>query len=65
LPQTANVVVHVGAKPVFADIDPITLNIDPRNVEKAVSPHTKAIIPVHFGGLPCENGWDHGAGATA
>jgi dTDP-4-amino-4,6-dideoxygalactose transaminase len=51
---TANVVVHVGAKPVFADIDPITLNIDPRYIEEAITPHTKAIIPVHFGGLPCE-----------
>ena len=47
-------VVHVGAKPVFADIDPITLNIEPQSIEKAITPHTKAIIPVHFGGLPCE-----------
>lgn len=51
---TANVVVHVGAKPVFADIDPLTLNIDPENIAKAISPRTRAIIPVHFGGLPCD-----------
>jgi dTDP-4-amino-4,6-dideoxygalactose transaminase len=51
---TANVVVHVGAKPVFADIDPFTLNIDPRNIEKAINRDTKAIIPVHYGGLPCD-----------
>ena len=53
---TANVVMHVGAKPVFADIDPVTLNIDPANIEKAITPKTKAIIPVHFGGLACDMG---------
>ena len=51
---TANVVMHVGARPVFADIDPITLNIDPANIERAITPKTKAIIPVHFGGLSCD-----------
>jgi dTDP-4-amino-4,6-dideoxygalactose transaminase len=51
---TANVVMHVGATPVFADIDPVTLNIDPVNIEKAITPRTKAIIPVHFGGLACD-----------
>jgi len=51
---TANVICHVGAKPVFADIDPVTLNIDPKNIEKSITPRTKAIIPVHFGGLACE-----------
>ena len=51
---TANVVVHVGATPVFADIDPLTLNIEPRNIEKAITQRTKAIIPVHYGGLPCD-----------
>jgi dTDP-4-amino-4,6-dideoxygalactose transaminase len=50
---TANVVVHAGARPVFADIDPHTLNIDPRAVEQAITPRTKALLPVHFGGLPC------------
>lgn len=51
---TANVICHVGAKPIFADINPVTLNIDPRNIERAITPRTKAIIPVHFGGLACE-----------
>ena len=51
---TANVIVHVGAKPVFADIDAFTLNVDPRNIEKAITRRTKAVIPVHYGGLPCE-----------
>jgi dTDP-4-amino-4,6-dideoxygalactose transaminase len=51
---TANVVIHQGAVPVFADVDPITLNIDPKNVERAITKNTKAILPVHFGGLPCD-----------
>ena len=51
---TANVVLHVGARPVFADIDPATLNIDPRAIERAITPRTRAILPVHFGGLACE-----------
>ena len=51
---TANVIMHVGAKPIFVDIDPITLNIDPDNIERAITPKTKAIIPVHFGGLSCD-----------
>ncbi len=49
---TANVVEHVGAKPVFADIDPMTLCIAPKEVEKAITPRTKAIMPVHYGGMP-------------
>ncbi|GAB6280473.1 MAG: aminotransferase class I/II-fold pyridoxal phosphate-dependent enzyme [Thermovirga sp.] len=51
---TVNTIVWVGARPVLADIDPITLNIDPALVEKAVTPLTKAIIPVHFAGRPCD-----------
>ncbi|MDO9508960.1 MAG: DegT/DnrJ/EryC1/StrS family aminotransferase [Thermovirgaceae bacterium] len=51
---TVNTIVWVGAKPVLADIDPVTLNIDPALVEKAVTPRTKAIIPVHFAGRPCD-----------
>ena len=51
---TANVIMHTGAKPVFADIDPVTLNIDLANIERAITPRTKAIIPVHFGGLACD-----------
>jgi dTDP-4-amino-4,6-dideoxygalactose transaminase len=48
---TANVIEHVGARPVFADIDPATLTIDPEAVERAITPRTRAILPVHFGGL--------------
>lgn len=51
---TANVVEHVGAKPVFADIDPETLCIDPGQIERALTPRTKAVIPVHYGGMPCD-----------
>jgi dTDP-4-amino-4,6-dideoxygalactose transaminase/glycosyltransferase involved in cell wall biosynthesis/SAM-dependent methyltransferase len=50
---TVNVIEHVGAKPVFVDIDPVTLNLDPALVESAVTPQTKVLLPVHFGGLPC------------
>jgi dTDP-4-amino-4,6-dideoxygalactose transaminase len=51
---TANVIEHCGAKPVFVDIDRPTLNIDPDRIEAAITPCTKAIIPVHFGGLACD-----------
>lgn len=49
---TAMTIVHCGAKPVFVDIDPVTFNIDPNQIEKFITPRTKAIIPVHFAGLP-------------
>ncbi len=39
---------------VFADIDPVTYNLDPREVEKKITSRTKAVIPVHFGGVPCD-----------
>ena len=55
-PATANVVVHQGARPVFADVDPATLNIDPARVEAAITPRTRAIMPVHFAGHPCRMG---------
>jgi len=51
---TANVIIEVGATPVFADIDPRTHNIDLSKVEAAITPRTKAIIPVHMCGLPCD-----------
>jgi UDP-4-amino-4,6-dideoxy-N-acetyl-beta-L-altrosamine transaminase len=50
---TANVICHVGAEPIFVDIDPLTLNIDVEQIEEKISPKTKAIIPVHYGGRPC------------
>jgi len=51
---TANVIIEVGATPVFADIDPVTRNIDLDKVEAAITPRTKAIIPVHLTGLPVD-----------
>jgi dTDP-4-amino-4,6-dideoxygalactose transaminase len=51
---TATAVLLVGAKPVFADINPETYNIDPENVRKVISSKTKAIIPVHLYGLPAD-----------
>jgi dTDP-4-amino-4,6-dideoxygalactose transaminase len=51
---TANVILEVGATPVFADIDPRTHNLDMRQVAAAITPRTRAIIPVHMCGLPCD-----------
>jgi dTDP-4-amino-4,6-dideoxygalactose transaminase len=52
--STGNVIVHSGALPVFVDIDPQTFNIVPANVSEAITSKTKAIIPVHYGGQPCD-----------
>jgi dTDP-4-amino-4,6-dideoxygalactose transaminase len=52
--STANVVLHLGAKVVFADIDRQTFNIDPAAIEAAITPNTKVIMPVHFAGYPCD-----------
>ncbi|AOQ23404.1 UDP-4-amino-4-deoxy-L-arabinose--oxoglutarate aminotransferase [Moorella thermoacetica] len=51
---TANCILYMGATPVFADIDPRTYNIDPEQVARKVTPRTKAVIPVHFAGQPCD-----------
>ncbi|MCM8530257.1 MAG: DegT/DnrJ/EryC1/StrS family aminotransferase [Lentisphaeraceae bacterium] len=51
---TVNAIIHSGATPVLADIDPVTMNISPLSIEKKVTSKTKAIIPVHFAGLACE-----------
>lgn len=51
---TAEAILYVGATPVFVDIDPRTFNIDPNQVEAAVTPKTKAIIPVHLFGQPAD-----------
>ncbi len=50
---TVNVILHVGAKPVLVDIRKDDFNIDPEKIADAVTPKTRAIIPVHFGGHPC------------
>ncbi len=50
---TANVIVHVGATPVLADICADDLNIDPEQIERRITPRTKAIMPVHYAGVPC------------
>ena len=51
---TANVVLHVGATPVFVDIDPVTRNIDLGLVEAAITPSTRALLPVDIAGLPVD-----------
>jgi len=51
---TAEVIEYLGAKPVFVDIQEDTFNIDPVEIEKAVTERTKAILPVHYGGIPCD-----------
>lgn len=51
---TLNAIIHAGAKPVLVDCDRRTMNIDPEKVEKAVTRRTRAVIPVHFAGRPCD-----------
>jgi dTDP-4-amino-4,6-dideoxygalactose transaminase len=51
---TVNVIEHVGATPVLADVEPDTLNLNPETVAAAITPRTRAIIPVHYAGHPCE-----------
>jgi dTDP-4-amino-4,6-dideoxygalactose transaminase len=51
---TANAIRYCGATPVFVDIDPNTYNMDPALVERAITPRTRAILPVHQIGLPCD-----------
>ena len=51
---TTEAIVHCGAKPVFVDIDPKTFNIDVNKIESAITPRTKAILPVHLYGMPAD-----------
>jgi dTDP-4-amino-4,6-dideoxygalactose transaminase len=51
---TVNVIEHVRARPVLVDVEPDTLNIDPKAVEAAITPRTKALLTVDYGGHPCE-----------
>ena len=52
--STANAFVLRGAVPVFVDIRPDTLNLDERLIEAAITPRTRAIVPVHYAGVACE-----------
>ncbi|WP_406697790.1 dTDP-4-amino-4,6-dideoxygalactose transaminase [Singulisphaera sp. Ch08] len=54
--STANAVVRLGAKPVFVEIRADTLNLDESRIEAALTPRTRAIFPVHYGGISCEMG---------
>ena len=51
---TVNAILHAGLSPVMADVDPRTQNIDPAAIEAAITPRTRAIVPVHFAGRPCD-----------
>ena len=51
---SANAIVHSGARPVFADCDARTMNLDPEAVRRAITPRTNALLPVHFAGRPCD-----------
>ena len=53
-PATANVIVHCGAVPVFADVRPSDLNIDPDDAARRITSRTKAVVPVHLAGQPCD-----------
>ena len=51
---TVNAIVHAGATPVLADVDPVTMNIDPEQIKAKITSKTRAIIPVHFAGRACQ-----------
>jgi len=51
---TVNSIIHAGLTPVLADVDPVTQNIDPAAVAAKITPRTRAILPVHFAGRPCD-----------
>jgi len=50
---TVNAIIHAGATPVLADVDPATMCLDPQDVARRITPRTRALVPVHFGGYPC------------
>jgi dTDP-4-amino-4,6-dideoxygalactose transaminase len=51
---TVNAIIHAGALPVLVDVDPVTFNLDVRDLEARLTSRTKAILPVHFAGRPCD-----------
>jgi len=52
--STAHVIEHLGAKPIFVDVVRDTMTLDPEKIEEAISPKTKAVLPVHLHGHPCD-----------
>jgi len=56
-PATAQAICQLGAKPVFVDVDAATFNLDAAKIEPLINGRTKAILPVHYGGHPCEMDW--------
>src|SRR5262249_18655462 len=50
---TANAILHAGARPPFVDVNPATMNLDPAAVAAAITPRTRAVVPVHLAGRPC------------
>lgn len=63
---TVNAIIHAGGVPVLADVDPVTMNIDPGEIERRITCRTRAILPVHFAGRACDMdaimaiAWKHG-----
>ena len=51
---SVNAIIHAGGTPVMADVDPHTMNIDPAQVAARITPRTRALLPVHFAGRPCD-----------
>ncbi len=51
---SVNAIIHAGATPILADVDPRTMNVDPAEVAARITPRTRAIVPVHFAGRPCD-----------
>ncbi len=51
---TVNAIIHCGATPVLADVDPTTMNIDPAQIEARITARTRAVLPVHLAGRPCD-----------
>ncbi len=51
---TVNAIIHAGATPVLADVEPESMNINPDLIEAVITPRTRAILPVHFAGRPCD-----------
>lgn len=51
---TVNAIIHAGAHPIMSDVDPVTMNLDPDDVARRITSRTRAILPVHFAGRPCD-----------